>query len=115
MSTRTDKEILQEQVCEGRRYADSVTAASGNVLKDALVNTFWFAPAVAAVCNAFSGAVGIGGYLATASAGAILLGGLLQISERLADVVENSMRCRRSARSPLSIGSSLRSLRQIDS
>jgi hypothetical protein len=40
------------------------------------------------VCNAFSGIVGIGGYLATASAGAILLGGLLQISERV-DVVNH--------------------------
>ena len=52
-----------------------------------VVGAVWFAPGVAAVCNAFSGAVGIGGYLATASAGAILLGGLLQISERLDDVV----------------------------
>ncbi len=50
-----------------------------------VIGAVWFVPGVAAVCNAFSGAVGIGGYLATASAGAILLGGFLQISERLAD------------------------------
>ena len=169
MATRTEQELLQEQVAEKAKYAASVAAASGNVAKDAFMGTVngarttgekavvfgalvgvaafflpwiallgtvsasgltaatnfstvfwlhplsmiicfllfafnkesdvrkrilgarwfivigavWFAPGVAAVCNAFSGAVGIGGYLATASAGAVLLGGLLQISERL--------------------------------
>ena len=48
-----------------------------------VIGTLWFGPGVAAVCNVFSGVVGFGGYLATASAGAILLGGVLQISERL--------------------------------
>ena len=50
-----------------------------------VIGTLWFGPGVAALCNVFSGAVGIGGYLATASAGAILLGGVLQISERLSN------------------------------
>jgi hypothetical protein len=169
MSTRTEQEIIQNQVSERAKYAASVAAASGNVAKDAFMKTVseaktigekavvfgalvgivsfflpwitlfgtlsgsglrialdasawfwlypvsmilcfvtssfnkaadvkkrilgarwyivigavWFAPGVAAVCNAFSGAVGFGGYLATAAAGAILIGGLLQISERL--------------------------------
>lgn len=48
-----------------------------------VIGTLWFGPSVAAVCNAFSGVVGVGGYLVAASAGAILLGGMLQISERL--------------------------------
>jgi hypothetical protein len=48
-----------------------------------VIGAVWFVPGVAAVCNAFSGAVGFGGYLATAAAGAILFGGLMQISERL--------------------------------
>ncbi len=48
-----------------------------------VIGTLWFGPGAAAVCNAFSGVVGFGGYLATASAGAILLGGLLQISESM--------------------------------
>jgi hypothetical protein len=51
-----------------------------------VIGTLWFGPGVAAVCNAFSGVVGVGGYLVTASAGAILLGGVLQISERLDDL-----------------------------
>ena len=51
-----------------------------------VIGAFFFAPGFAAVCNVFSGAVGFGGYLATASAGAILLGGLLQISEQLSDL-----------------------------
>jgi hypothetical protein len=48
-----------------------------------VIGTLWFGPGVAAVCNALSGVVGIGGYLVTASAGTILFGGVLQISERL--------------------------------
>jgi hypothetical protein len=48
-----------------------------------VIATLWFGPGVAAVCNVFSGVVGFGGYLATAAAGAILIGGVLQISERL--------------------------------
>ena len=48
-----------------------------------VIGTLWFGPGVAAVCTPAAGPVGIGGYLATASAGAILLGGILQISERL--------------------------------
>jgi hypothetical protein len=51
-----------------------------------VIGTLWFGPGVAALCNVFSAAVGFGGYLVTASAGAILLGGVLQISERLHDV-----------------------------
>ena len=51
-----------------------------------VIGTIWFGPGVAAVCNVLAGAVGFGGYLATASAGAILLGGILQIKERLADL-----------------------------
>jgi hypothetical protein len=172
MSTQTQEELIKEQVTAKAQYAASVAAASGNVAKDAFINTIkgattvgdkavvfgalvgvvsfflpwitlfgvaaasgfgaaigaswvfwlhplsmiacfvlasfskeadirkrilgarwyivigavWFVPGVAAVCNAFSGAVGFGGYLATASAGAILLGGMLQISERLADL-----------------------------
>lgn len=177
MSTRTEQEIIQDQVSEKAKYAASVAAASGNVAKDAFMKTVsgaktigekavvfgalvgivsfflpwitvlgtlsgsgllmafnvswvfwlhplsmiacfvlasfskeadvkkrilgarwyivigavWFVPGVAAVCNAFSGAVGFGGYMATASAGAILLGGMLQISERLEDVQLNSV------------------------
>ncbi len=45
-----------------------------------VIGTLWFGPGLAAVCNVFSGVIGFGGYLATASAGAILLGGILQIS-----------------------------------
>ena len=168
---RTQEQIIQDQVSEKAKYAASVAAASGNVAKDAFMNTvngakttgekavvfgalagvvafflpwmtffgasgsglraategswvfwlhpasmilcfllaafnkeadvrkrilgarwyvvvgtLWFGPGLAAVCNAFSGVVGFGGYLATAAAGAILLGGLLQISERLDDL-----------------------------
>jgi hypothetical protein len=172
MSTKSQEQIIQDQVTEKARYAASVAAASGNVAKDAFVNTvsaarstgekavvfgalagilafflpwitlfgtvsasglraaldgswvfwmhplsmvacflmfaatktadakkrtlaarwyivigtLWFGPGAAAVCNAFSGVVGFGGYLATASAGAILLGGLLQISDRLSEL-----------------------------
>jgi hypothetical protein len=55
-----------------------------------VIGTLWFGPGVAAVCNAFSGAVAFGGYLATASAGAILIGGILQISERLSELAETA-------------------------
>lgn len=48
-----------------------------------VIGTLWFAPGIAAICNVFSGVVGFGGYLATASAGAILLGGVIQVTERL--------------------------------
>jgi hypothetical protein len=51
-----------------------------------VLGTRWFGSGVAAVCNTFSGAVAFGGYLATAPAKAILLGGWLQVSERLADI-----------------------------
>jgi len=51
-----------------------------------VIGTLWFGPGVAAVCNVFSGAIGFGGYLATAAAGAILLGGVLQISTYLVDL-----------------------------
>jgi hypothetical protein len=50
-----------------------------------VIGTLWFAPSLAAVCNVFSGVVGVGGYLVAASSGAILLGGLLQVGERLDD------------------------------
>ena len=46
-----------------------------------VIGTLWFGPGLAAVCNAFSGAVGFGGYVATAAAGSILLGGFLQIGD----------------------------------
>jgi hypothetical protein len=48
-----------------------------------IIGTLWFGPGVAAVTNMLSGAVGFGLYLAICAAGAILLGGMLQISERL--------------------------------
>jgi len=51
-----------------------------------VIGTLWFGPGVAAVCNVFSGAIGFGGYLTTAAAGAILLGGVLQISTYLVDL-----------------------------
>jgi hypothetical protein len=48
-----------------------------------VIGTLWFGPSVAAVCNTRSGAVGVGGDLVTISAGMILLGGVLQIGERV--------------------------------
>jgi hypothetical protein len=51
-----------------------------------VTGTLWFGPGVAAVCNMFPGVVGFGGYLASASARAILLGGVLQIIERLEEL-----------------------------
>jgi hypothetical protein len=56
-----------------------------------VIGTLWFGPGVAAVCNVISGVVAFGGYLATAAAGAILIGGILQISERLKDFGEASL------------------------
>jgi hypothetical protein len=53
-----------------------------------IIGTLWFGPGVAAVTNMFSGAVGFGLYLGIAGAGAILLGGMLQISERLTDLTK---------------------------
>jgi predicted phage tail protein len=55
-----------------------------------VIGTLWFGPGVAAVCNVFSGAVGFGGYLVTAAAGAILFGGILQINERLAELTRTA-------------------------
>jgi len=52
------------------------------------VGILWVAPGVAAVCSGFSGIVGFGGYTATAAAGAIIVGGILQIGERLGDFKE---------------------------
>jgi len=40
-----------------------------------VIGTLWFGPGVAAVCNVFSAAVGLGGYLAALAAGAILCNG----------------------------------------
>lgn len=48
-----------------------------------LIGAVWFTPGAALLTNILSGVVGPGGYLATASAAAILVGGFLQISERL--------------------------------
>jgi hypothetical protein len=48
-----------------------------------VIGTLWFTPGLAAVTNMLSGAVGFGGYLATCGAGAILVGGILQVGERL--------------------------------
>jgi hypothetical protein len=53
-----------------------------------VIGTLWFGPGLAAVCNVLSGAVGFGGYLVTVSAGAILVGGILQTSERLNEVAK---------------------------
>jgi hypothetical protein len=57
-----------------------------------VIGTLWFGPGVAAVCNVFSGAVGFGGYVATASAGAVLIGGLVQISEQLQNLTHDNER-----------------------
>lgn len=46
-----------------------------------LVGTLWAGPGVLAISNELSGAAGIGLYLATMAAAAILIGGILQISE----------------------------------
>ena len=48
-----------------------------------VVGTLWFAPGLIAASTVFSGPVGIGFYLATAAAGALLLGGLLQIGHEV--------------------------------
>ena len=53
-----------------------------------VIGTLWFAPGMAAVCNVLSGAVGFGGYLSTVAAGAIMIGGILQIGERLQNLNE---------------------------
>lgn len=45
-----------------------------------LIGTLWVGPGLAAVSNILSGVAGFGIYLALASAGAILIGGFLQIS-----------------------------------
>ncbi|HUB83978.1 MAG TPA: hypothetical protein VMB03_34520 [Bryobacteraceae bacterium] len=51
-----------------------------------VIGTVWFGPGLAAVGNVLSGAVGLGGYLATAGAGAIMAGGIMQIGERLQEI-----------------------------
>jgi hypothetical protein len=48
-----------------------------------VVGTLWTGPGIAALFNAVSGFAGFGIYAATASVAAILIGGLLQISEQL--------------------------------
>lgn len=55
-----------------------------------VIGTLWFAPGVAAVINILSGAVGFGGYLATVAAGAIMVGGIVQIGERLEAFTEKA-------------------------
>ena len=51
-----------------------------------VVGTLWFAPALVLISNVFSGAAGFGMYMVTASAGALLVGGLLQISDRVREL-----------------------------
>jgi hypothetical protein len=46
-----------------------------------VIGTLWCAPGLVLVSNILSGAAGIGMYLGTVAAGAILVGGLLQISD----------------------------------
>ncbi len=94
MSMQTEQEILHDCLAEKANYAAWVAAASIVRLgvckrSESRTQTLRLGPGIAAVCNAiYSGAVGFSGYIATAAAGSILLGGFLQISERL-DALSN--------------------------
>jgi predicted benzoate:H+ symporter BenE len=48
-----------------------------------LVGGFWSGPGILLITTSLSGAAGIGLYLATAASAAIVIGGLLQVSDNL--------------------------------
>ena len=59
MTTRTEQEIIQDQVAEKAKYAASVAAASGNVAKDAFMKTVSGAKTIGEKAVVFGALIGI--------------------------------------------------------